>query len=608
MATHQLSTACDINGPLRIRNGPSDTVGSPSTASTVTTLSELSHTPSLDFSDREEDDANQTSDCVTFKEPLNALPGWEMIDKLKARYFAFVFPLFCTFSFVQFEDEYRSFRQNPDGAPLSWLSLLFAILALACRAEEVPERACLFDRLSMAYEKAAWDCLSLNNPPFEPSTAALKAFVLVIYGRVHRGIDVSRDLHTAYQMATSTSYHRRPTQSMACEENKTLWIALKMLLFMNGQLHSDPCDQEVSQNLYLMAGIDWKESLEMQHLPMSFEDSSLSVMDFTVLQSRVLTISDIIDASKKYGFLSSWSLPGVVSELSRIENDCNQFYAGPYSSDSQGELCKVKLGILRYCIQYLLQSAHFPSFESYLDGDITSDTQSAAEKCIDSATSANEISFILSTANMTTPPNISPHQGEQPTSDMEITGFVVFSASSEGPDMSAEVKRGLHSRPRVERDPLVYGRGDPNTCKRFMRHGADENNAFANKITEAIGDVDFLLRQGPVIVHSTEDHSTWGTRLAHPSREAVSAFRDLARGDEAKVVFKLYPLDLPREATLVTRPVVRKLQPHEILFVKGTIRMEIEMPAGGCFVWQGNSGDPMGYDMLGSEVFEFMMV
>ncbi|KAJ5655112.1 hypothetical protein N7490_002115 [Penicillium lividum] len=389
MASHELSNACDMNGPLRMQNGPSDTVGSPSTVSTVTTLSELGQTPSVYFSDSEENiDANQTPDGVTFERPLDALPSWEMIDNLKARYFAFVFPLFCTFSSAQFEDEYRSFRQNPDEAPLSWLSLLFAILALACRAEVVPERALLFDGLSMTYEKAAWDCLSLKNPPFESSMAALKALVLVIYGRVHRGTDVSRDLHTAYKMATSTSYHRPSTQSMTCEENKTLWIALKMLLFMNGQLHSDPCDQEVSQNLYLMAGIDWKESLEMQHLPMSFEDSSLSVMDFTVLQSRVLTISDIIDASKKYGFLSSWSLPGVVSELSRIENDCNQFYAGPYSSDSQGELCKVKLGILRYCIQYLLQSAHFPSFESYLDGDITSDTQSAAEKCIDSATCA----------------------------------------------------------------------------------------------------------------------------------------------------------------------------------------------------------------------------
>ncbi|KAJ5654838.1 hypothetical protein N7490_001841 [Penicillium lividum] len=209
---------------------------------------------------------------------------------------------------------------------------------------------------------------------------------------------------------------------------------------------------------------------------------------------------------------------------------------------------------------------------------------------------------------MTTPPNRSPPHGEQPVSEMEITGFVVFSASSDDPDMSAEMKRLLHSRPRVNKGPLVYGRGDTNTCKRFMRQGADENNAFANKIKEAIGEVDFLLRQGPVIVHSTEYHATWGTRLAHPSRDAVSAFRDLSRADGANVLFKLYPLHLPREATLETRPVVRRLQPHEILFVKGTIRMEIEMPAGGCFVWQGNSGDPMGYDMLGSEVFEFMMV
>ncbi|KAJ5642844.1 hypothetical protein N7490_006844 [Penicillium lividum] len=191
---------------------------------------------------------------------------------------------------------------------------------------------------------------------------------------------------------------------------------------------------------------------------------------------------------------------------------------------------------------------------------------------------------------------------------MEITGFIVFSASTEDPDISAEVKRSLHSRQSVQNGPLTYGRGDPNTYKRFMRYRADDNNAFANKIKEAIGAVDFLLRQGPVIIHSTEDHSTWGTRLAHPSRKAVSAFRDLTWTDEAKIVFELYPLDLLREATLETRPVMRKLQPHEILFMKGTIRMQIEMPAGGCFIWQGNSGGLMGYDMLGLEVFEFIVV
>ena len=254
--------------------------------------------------------------------------------------------------------------------------------------EVVPERALLFDRLSMTYEKAAWDCLSLNNPPFESSMAALNALALVIYGRVHRGTDVSRDLHTAYKMATSTSCHRCSAQPITCEEHETLWIGLKMLLFMNSQRYGDFCDQEVSRGLYLMAGRDWKKFFEIQNLSISLEGSCPSEMDFTLLQFQVLMISDIIDASNKYGFLSSWSLPGVVSELSRIENDCNQFYAGPYSSDSQGELCKFRLGILRYCIQYLLQSAHFPSLESYLDGDTTSDTQSAAEKCIDSATCA----------------------------------------------------------------------------------------------------------------------------------------------------------------------------------------------------------------------------
>ncbi|KAJ5547475.1 hypothetical protein N7513_003723 [Penicillium frequentans] len=209
---------------------------------------------------------------------------------------------------------------------------------------------------------------------------------------------------------------------------------------------------------------------------------------------------------------------------------------------------------------------------------------------------------------MATVPNRLPHHGEQPASEIKITGFVVFSASSNDPDMSDEVKRHLHSKARVEKGPLVYGRGDSNTCKRFMRLGADENNAFANKIKEVIGDVGFPVRQGPVIVHSTENHYTWGIRLAHPSHDAVSAFRDLARTDKTRVAFKLYPPGPPREATLETLPVERKLQPHEILFVKGPIRMEIEIPAEGSFVWEGNSEDIMGYDMLGPEVFEFMMV
>ncbi|KAJ5556563.1 hypothetical protein N7494_000478 [Penicillium frequentans] len=388
--------------------GPGDTSGSPFTPSTVTSLSELCEAPSVELSDGEEYmEANQTPDYVTFQQPLKALPSWRRVEELKTQYFASVYPvtflhlrsrqpltgkqLFCTFSSVQFEEEYRTFRQYPSEIAFSWLSLLFAILALARRAEEAPEKMYNSDRLSLTYEKAAWDCLSIASPPFEPSTTALKALILVIYGRAHRGDNVLEVLQTAFKMASSISCHRRSPQSTTGEEDKVLWLALKTLLFMNGQLHSHSCDQASSWSMHLMASIDWEEPLEMQDRLRSLKGSFLSAMDFTMLQSQVLGVWDIIDASKRYGLLSSWGLPGIVDELSRIENECNQFDAGPSFSGSPTDLCRGRLAILRYSIRYLLQSAYLPCFESYLSGDPMPDTRSDAVKCVDSAKCALEI-------------------------------------------------------------------------------------------------------------------------------------------------------------------------------------------------------------------------
>ncbi|KAJ6069156.1 hypothetical protein N7499_011043 [Penicillium canescens] len=195
---------------------------------------------------------------------------------------------------------------------------------------------------------------------------------------------------------------------------------------------------------------------------------------------------------------------------------------------------------------------------------------------------------------MATAQTRTPRYNEQHPPEMEITGYVVLSASSNGTEIKSAVMRSLYLRPRVEKGTLVYGRGDANTCGRFLRCGAEESDAFSGKINEAIGEVDFLLRQGPVIVLSLEGHSTWGTRLAHPSRNASH--------------FQALPPDLPREATWETRLVVRKLRPNEILFVKGSVRMGIEVPTRGSFVWLGNSGDLMAFDMLSPEVFEFMAI
>ncbi|KAJ5473993.1 hypothetical protein N7475_003559 [Penicillium sp. IBT 31633x] len=202
---------------------------------------------------------------------------------------------------------------------------------------------------------------------------------------------------------------------------------------------------------------------------------------------------------------------------------------------------------------------------------------------------------------MTTAQTRSPRYNEP--SEMEITGFVVFSASSDGASINFEVRRSLNLWPKSEKGPFVYGRGDAAICERFLRCGAED--AFDGKIKEAIGEVGFICRQGPVIVASSETHS-WGTRLAHPSRDAVSAFRDLSNIGETRATFRLYPQDIPKSEMQETQPVMRKLRRNEILYVKGSVRMEIEVPAEGSFVWQGNSGEPMGRDMLGLEVFEFM--
>ncbi|KAJ6126421.1 hypothetical protein N7523_002033 [Penicillium sp. IBT 18751x] len=209
---------------------------------------------------------------------------------------------------------------------------------------------------------------------------------------------------------------------------------------------------------------------------------------------------------------------------------------------------------------------------------------------------------------MTTAQNRLDCRGKQYAGGMEGTGCVVLSASSGGADIGAEVKRSLYSGSKVENSHLVYGRGNPKTCKRFLQYGTEETNAFSEKIKEAIGEVVSLVRQGPVIVLSTRNHVGWGTRLAHPSHGAVSAFRDLSQNEETKVIFKLYPPNLPKDEIHETQPGARKLQPNQILFVKGSVRMEIEIPSEGGFVWQGNSDGPMGVDMLGSEVFEFMMI
>lgn len=78
---------------------------------------------------------------------------------------------------------------------------------------------------------------------------------------------------------------------------------------------------------------------------------------------------------------------------------------------------------------------------------------------------------------MTTAQIGSPSYHEQHPSEMESTGFVVLSTTSNGADINSEVKRFLHLKPKREQGPFVYGRGDADTCGQFLRCGTEESDA-----------------------------------------------------------------------------------------------------------------------------------
>ncbi|CAI7613039.1 unnamed protein product [Penicillium viridicatum] len=365
-----------------------------STTSNMTPLSDLSKTPSLDVSGSDK----AVVGCSSRMELLGVLPSCQRIDRLIEKYFTSISMLFCVIDAASFKAEYEVFCHDPYVASQSWLSLLLAILALACRAEEDPGRGCLSDDLSMLYEKAAWSCLLTNEPP---SLSSLKAIILIIYGRTHRGEDVFSDLQLAYRTAASTQCHidtmQCAAEPMVCEEYRCLLIGLKMLSLLNAQIHDYYRNRDLTQGIERLA--DTYESTERSHLPISVEGSPATQMIFTILSLQLLEISDIIFASVKGGLMSECSLAGVEIELHRMEKHCSEIYTKLGESNSEFAFHQGSHCILHCYINYIIHLLFLPDLQRYIDGDITPETRESQLKCIAFAKSSLQ-NFNLLAENM----------------------------------------------------------------------------------------------------------------------------------------------------------------------------------------------------------------
>ncbi|CAG8244812.1 unnamed protein product [Penicillium salamii] len=199
-----------------------------------------------------------------------------------------------------------------------------------------------------------------------------------------------------------------------------------------------------------------------------------------------------------------------------------------------------------------------------------------------------------------------------PYSAMEVMGYSKLQASSPPESMVREVERSLRSRPNEVSKTVTYGRGDHDACESYLKFGIQDGD-FTRKIEEVIGRPAFLLHQGPVVVHSSNLPTNWGINAAHPVRNGVSVFRVLSGNLEDRVAtLKLYPIShhLSSAEFAQERGTSRtfNLRSNEVLFVRGALKMEISLPAGGFLAWQGFSEDPWGMDPSAPEAFAFMKI
>jgi hypothetical protein len=103
----------------------------------------------------------------------------------------------------------------------------------------------------------------------------------------------------------------------------------------------------------------------------------------------------------------------------------------------------------------------------------------------------------------------------------------------------------------------------------------------------------------------------WGPKTAHPSRDAISVFRCFKGGpNQEAVVINLFSAshNLSVEEFRAQNVPSSKLsmESNQVLFVKGSLWIEVTVPPGVSLVWQGFSKSPLGANKFSLDALPFM--
>jgi hypothetical protein len=143
-----------------------------------------------------------------------------------------------------FHHQYRQFQQEPESVSLSWLALLFTVLATGVLAldsqndilAELSRRSTASQKvaeLTERYRSAAFRCLEADGYLWRQNLFTLQALIILVYGISHSHGQAWSLLGLTYHIALSVGCHVDPASfnltPVEREERRRCWHGLKLL-------------------------------------------------------------------------------------------------------------------------------------------------------------------------------------------------------------------------------------------------------------------------------------------------------------------------------------------------------------------------------------------
>ena len=170
-----------------------------------------------------------------------------------------------------FDAVYNRVRLDPSTVSLSWLALLFVVLAIAVTSLD-GEHPLLRDlgreasaianirKLSAKYRSAAMQCLAADQFLYQHNLQTLQALVLMIYAMNHANIESWALLGMTWNIAVRIGCHIDPSKLgldiVVGEERRRCFAALMMLYTVQNTCLGNLAPQAITTDVQLPADVD----------------------------------------------------------------------------------------------------------------------------------------------------------------------------------------------------------------------------------------------------------------------------------------------------------------------------------------------------------------